>query len=269
MAFTHVDTPIALGPVTLKNRICRSAHVTGCAVGGITESFIAYHEARARGGVALSILEILSVHPSSPTMLNAWAPGIEDGYGPLVDRCRPHGMKLFHQIWHGGHNSAPLDGGPPWSSSDTPGVMVGQVALPMTKMMIDDAIEGFAKAAQMCERVGLEGIEIHAAHGYLPGQFLSANTNRREDEYGGSLENRLRFSRRVFAAMRKAVGPQFLIGVRMVVDEDWRQGLTREVGLEIARRLTGSGDVDFLNVIRGHIDTDAALSKVIPISGMR
>jgi NADPH-dependent 2,4-dienoyl-CoA reductase/sulfur reductase-like enzyme len=115
---------------------------------------------------------------------------------------------------------------------------------------------------------GLDGIELEA-YGHLMDQFWSPATNRREDEYGGSLDNRLRFTFMVLDAIRAAVGPEFIVGLRLVADEDWDKGLSREEGLEIARRLVATGQVDFLNVIRGHIETDAALSRVIPIHGMR
>ena len=94
-------------------------------------------------------------------------------------------------------------------------------------------------------------------------------TNRRADEYGGSIDNRLRFGLAVFEAVRKRVGAEFLIGARLVCDEDWERGLSRDEGMAIARRLTGSGLIDFLNVIRGHIDSDEALSRVIPGMGER
>ena len=90
----------------------------------------------------------------------------------------------------------------------------------------------------------------------MPDQFWSPATNQREDEYGGSLDNRMRFSVRVLQAMRDAVGPELLIGVRMVADEAWEIGLTRQDGFEIARRFAAGGVVDFLNIIRGHMDTD-------------
>ena len=99
--------------------------------------------------------------------------------------------------------------------------------------------------------------------------FWSPATNHRDDEYGGSLDNRLRFTWRVIDAVRKAVGADFVVGIRMVADEDFSAGLSKTEGVEIARRLAASGKFDFLNIIRGSIETDAALTKVIPITGMR
>jgi NADPH-dependent 2,4-dienoyl-CoA reductase/sulfur reductase-like enzyme len=118
------------------------------------------------------------------------------------------------------------------------------------------------------QAAGLDGIEFEA-YGHLMDSFWSPATNRRTDDYNGSLDNRLRFTWAVLDAVRAAVGPDFIVGLRMVADEDWDRGLSREEGVEIARRLAASGKVDFLNLIRGHIDSDAALTGVIPVAGMR
>ena len=117
------------------------------------------------------------------------------------------------------------------------------------------------------QAAGLDGCEIEA-YGHLPDLFWSPATNKRDDEWGGSLENRMRFSLRVLAAMRRAVGDRFLIGIRMTGDESWTIGLRREEGFEIGRRFAAAGLVDFINVVRGHIETDNALLEVIPIMGM-
>ena len=124
----------------------------------------------------------------------------------------------------------------------------------------------YAAAAQRMQAAGLDGIELEC-YGHLLDSFWSPATNQRGDDYGGSLDNRLRFTHQVLDAIRTAVGPDFIVGLRMVVDEQWDKGLTREQGIEIAQRLVGTGQVDFLNVIRGHIDHDAALQKVIPVQG--
>ena len=128
------DNPISIGSVSINNRVFRSAH--GTAFGSsINERRIAYHSARAGGGVGLCVLEALSVHPSSPlglADLNLWS-GEEngDGYKRLIDACAPLGMKLFQQLHHYGANSIPPDGSPPWSASDAPGIFAGVVPTPM------------------------------------------------------------------------------------------------------------------------------------------
>ena len=132
---------------------------------------------------------------------------------------------------------------------------------------IERIIADYAAAAQRMQAAGLDGIEFEC-YGHLMDQFWSPATNARKDEYGGSLDNRLRFTLQVLEAVRQAVGPDFIVGCRLVADEDWEKGLTKEEGLEICRRLIATGSVDFLNVIRGHIEHDAPLSRIMPVTGM-
>ena len=129
-------------------------------------------------------------------------------------------------------------------------------------------IEAYADSAERVKAAGLDGLELEC-YGHLIDQFWSPATNKREDAYGGSLDNRMRFGLEVLSAVRKRVGEDFMVGVRMVCDEDWDRGLSREEGVSIARRLAASGLIDFINVIRGHIDTEEALSHVIPGMGSR
>jgi len=254
MTFTHVDTPFEIKGVRLKNRLVRAAHSTGYSDAGVTDAFINYHVARARGGVSLSVLEILSAHPSSPRGLNWWTPLLGDGYARLVDGCGRHGMRLFQQLWHGGHNALPRDGSPPWSSSTAPSPMLGVVPLAMTKPMIDEVVEGFAKAAYQCERWGLDGVEIHCAHGYLIAQFLSANHNVREDDYGGTFENRARFAVDVLAAVRAAVSSRFVVGIRVAPDLTVG-GIGVTDCIALCQKLEARSLIDFVDVSLGNYET--------------
>jgi hypothetical protein len=127
-------------------------------------------------------------------------------------------------------------------------------------------VRAYGAAARRCREGGMDGVEIEA-YGHLLDAFWSPATNRRSDEYGGALENRMRFSLEVLDEIRKQVGSDYIVGIRMVVDEAMEGGLAREEGLEIARRLVATGMLDFVNVIRGHIDTDEGLSHVIPGMG--
>ena len=129
-------------------------------------------------------------------------------------------------------------------------------------------ITAYADAAEKVKAAGLDGFEI-TAYGHLFDQFLSPLTNERTDEYGGSLENRMRFGFEVLEAVRERVGPDYIVGLRMVCDEDIAGGISREEGLTIAHTFAASGLIDFMNVIRGHIATAAGLSKVIPGMGAR
>uniref|UniRef100_UPI0025E14097 oxidoreductase n=1 Tax=Thalassospira sp. UBA1131 TaxID=1947672 RepID=UPI0025E14097 len=132
---------------------------------------------------------------------------------------------------------------------------------------IERIIKDYADAAERMKAGGMDGIELQA-YGHLMDQFWSPLTNELDGPYGGSIDNRLRFTFDVLTEIRKRVGPDFIVGVRYTGDEDLEGGLTKEDGLSISKRLKDSGMVDFLNVIRGHIDTDAGLTDVIPIQGM-
>lgn len=245
MAYDTVFEPITVGGVELRNRIARGAHNVGLPWVGESDDLVAYHEARAKGEVALTILGIAGVHRLSPTSIPVMSDEVIDGYRQLVDRIHPHGMKLFQQLWHAGPaRFFPPD--QPWSASDTPNPLLGVPPRPMTKAMIDEVVECFATAARRVKAGGIDGIEIHGAHGYLVGQFLSPATNHREDDYGGSVDNRMRFLREVVAAIRSEVGHDYPVGVRLSADEQVAGGLTASDTLEIAKAIESS--IDFLDL---------------------
>ena len=256
MALESVLSPTRIGGVELRNRVARTAHQTGYAHGTVTDRLIAYHLARARGEVGLTILETAAVHPSSPAGLLAYTDDIVEGWAKLTDAVHAEGMKVFQQLWHGGHNSSPLDGGPPWAPSGVPGYpLVPAYAppppTPMTPGMIQEVVSGFADAARRVVVAGLDGIEVHAAHGYLLAQFLSPRTNHRDDEYGGPLENRMRLTVEILRAVRAVVPDGFPVGVRLSAAEYVPGGLTTEDSTEIARRLEQLSLIDFLDLSSG------------------
>jgi 2,4-dienoyl-CoA reductase-like NADH-dependent reductase (Old Yellow Enzyme family) len=254
VAYTHIDKPIRVGPVELKNRVVRPAHGTVLGKGTMNDRLIAYHEARARGGAALSILEVGSVHPTSAFCLNLFDPQTAGGMRKLVDHCAPYGMKIFQQLWHAGQHMPPMDGSPPWAPSDNPGVETGIVPIAMTKGMIDEIIGAYVDSAVLMEKCGLDGVDVHCAHGYLPSQFLSANTNKREDEYGGPFENRARFIMELLAAIRSAVTPNFAVGVRVAPDLTVG-GNDVDDNLRVARMLEDRGLIDYVNISIGNYNS--------------
>ncbi len=258
--FEHVLAPIEIAGCRIRNRIARTAHVTGLARGGMGEAFVAFHEARAQGEVGLTILEISSVHPSSPADIRGYDDSVLEGYARLLPRVHAHGMRVFQQLWHGGHHTVPLDGGPPWSASEVPSAVLGLVAHAMTTAEIDEVVRGFAEAARRCRQAGVDGVELHFAHGYLVGQFLSPLTNRRGDGYGGSFEKRMRLAREVLSAVRAAVGPDYPVGARLSAEEGAPGGIGVEESIETARALEATGELDFLDVSLGSY---LAFSKVI------
>ncbi len=243
--YPNVFQPQTIGGCTIPNRIVRTAHSTG-ATG---DDLIAYHEARAKGGVGLAIIEIAGVNTDSPTGIPVYADSVLPWYEQLSERMHAHGTKVFQQLWHGGITLQRVPGQRPIGPSPIPNAMVGVTPRAMSTREIADVVAAFAAAAKRVERGGLDGIELHAAHGYLLGSFMSPATNQRDDEYGGSLVNRVRFVREVLGAIRTEVSPGFPVGIRISGDEFIDGGIDHLEAQAIAREL--EADIDFLDVSMG------------------
>jgi 2,4-dienoyl-CoA reductase-like NADH-dependent reductase (Old Yellow Enzyme family)/thioredoxin reductase len=266
--------PFQLKHLTLKNRIMSTAHEPAYSEAGMpTERYRLYHVEKAKGGIALTMTAgSASVSRDSPPAfgnLLAWKDEIVPHLKRLTDDCHEHGCAVMIQLTHLGRRTN-------WNKGDwLPVLSPSPIREPAHRHFpkeiedwdIERIVADYATAAACMQEAGLDGIEFEA-YGHLMDSFWSPATNRREDEFGGSLDNRMRFSNMVIAAVRKAVGPDFIVGIRMVADEDWDKGLSRDEGVEIASRFAGGGQIDFLNIIRGHIEHDAALNNVIPIQGM-
>ncbi len=259
MALRIVLTPIQLGKLSVPNRVVRTAHGTGIGLGTMNDDLIAYHVARAKGGVGLTIIEALSVHPSAHAFLNADAPGLVEGYRKLMDEVRPYGMRVFQQLYHGGNEIPPSDGSPPWSSSDTVGAFVGIPSQAITKAQIAELIEGYVSAAVNAEKGGLHGVEFHCAHGYLMQQFLSPLYNFRTDEYGGSFENRVRLPTEILTRICAAVSSDFVVGVRLG-SELLTGGMGPDEVTAVANHFDALGLIDYINLTTG---TDYNAHKII------
>lgn len=267
--------PYRLKHLQLRNRLMSTAHEPAYSEDGMpTERYRLYHAEKAKGGIALTMTAGSAVvSPDSPPAfgnLHAYRDEIVPWLKELSDACHEHGSAIMMQITHLGRRTN-------WNHSDwLPVLAPSPIREPahraFPKMIEDWEIERiigeYADAAERMKEGGLDGIELEA-YGHLMDQFWSPATNTRDDEWGGSLENRMRFSMRVIDAIRDRVGPDFIVGMRLVADEDWDLGISKEEGIEIAERCVATGKIDFLNLIRGHIDSDAALSKVIPVGGMR
>ena len=230
--YDNLFEPIQVGSVEIKNRIVRSPHGTG--LGG--ESLIAYHEARARGGVGMSTIEATGVHTSAPIGIPLYSDDCMPFLEEISTRVHRHDMKLFIQLYHAGAGY-PAGAGQPvhWSASPVPNPMAGVVPIAMTKAMIDDVVQSFAEAAVRVRDSGLDGVDIHASSGYLIHEFLSPALNKRTDEYGGSLDNRMRFLREVLAAVRDAAGEDFVMGVRLPNEDYVPGGLIAKDNAQVAQ----------------------------------
>ena len=267
--------PFQLKHLTLRNRIMSTAHEPAYSEDGLPKDrYRLYHLEKAKGGIALTMTAgsalVAEDSPAAFGNLYAYKDEIVPWLRRLADDCHEAGAAVMIQLTHLGRRTN-------WNHSDwLPVLAPSPVREPAHRSFPKEAedwdltriVKGYAAAAERMQAAGLDGIELEC-YGHLIDGFWSPATNQRTDEYGGSLDNRLRFTFRVLEAIRAAVGPDFIMGLRLVADEDWDKGLSREEGIEIARRLVASGQIDFLNVIRGHIETDAALAEVIPIQGMR
>ena len=265
--------PFQLRHLTLRNRIMSTSHEPAYAEDGRPGlRYRLYHEEKAKGGIALTMVGGSAVvAPDSPPAfgnLHLFDERIVPDLRALALRVHAHGAAVMCQITHLGRRTY-------WNRADwLPVLAPSPVREPAHRSFpktIEDhdirrIVRAYGTAARRCRDGAMDGIEIEA-YGHLLDAFWSPATNRRTDDYGGSLENRMRFGLEVLEEIRREVGHDYIVGIRMVLDEDLAGGLGREEGLEIARRLVATGMLDFVNVIRGHIDTDEGLSHVIPGMG--
>lgn len=248
----RVWEPLQLKNIELRNRIVRSAHTTGLGVDGIGDALIRYHLERARGGVALSVIEAAGIHASCPYGIPIQDDAVIPGLRRLVETARPAGMHLIQQLFHIGPHGPTPDGRPSWAASYIPGSAPGLLSHPVTVDEIQEVVAGFAAAARRCREAGVAGVEVHGAHGYLLHTFLSRATNLRTDQYGGSFENRLRIMREVLDAVRAEVGDDYLVGVRLSTEDGVQDGTGASECALIARALQDTGQIDYISLSCGN-----------------
>lgn len=267
--------PFTIKHLTFRNRIITTSHEPAYAEDGMPKGkYRAYHVERAKAGIALTMTAgSASVSRDSPPAFNnilAYQDEVVPWMRDLVDACHEHGTKVMIQLTHLGRRTR-WDKGE-WLPSLSPAHSREPAHRAFSKRVeewdISRIVRDFADAAERMKAAGLDGIEIES-YGHLMDQFWSPLTNTLEAPYGGSLENRMRFSFDVLRAIRERVGERFLVGIRYVADETLAGGISAEEGVEISKRLKNSGLVDFLNVIRGHVDTDSGLADMIPLMGMK
>lgn len=266
--------PFQLKHLTLRNRIIVTAHEPAYPEDGMPkERYRAYTVERAKGGVALTMTAgSAAVSKDSPPVFNnllAYKDEIVPWIREMTDAVHEQGSAIMVQLTHLGRRTR-------WDKGDWLPVVapshhreVAHRAFPkkIEDWDIERIIKDFADAAERMQAGGMDGVELEA-YGHLLEQFTSPRTNELDGPYGGSLDNRMRFCLDVLGAIRKRVGNEFILGIRYTADERVANGTGSEEGLEISRRLKDSGLIDYLNVIRGHIDTDPGLTDVIPIQGM-
>jgi N-methyl-L-proline demethylase len=266
--------PYKLKHLALKNRIMTTSHEPAYPEDGMPkDKYRAYHVERAKGGIAMTMTAgSAAVSRDSPPVFNnvlAYKDEVVGWLKKLTDEVHEHECAVMIQLTHLGRRTG-------WSKGDWLPVVspshhreAAHRAFPklIEDWDIERIISDFGDAAERMKAAGMDGIELEC-YGHLLDQFISPATNALVAPYGGSLDNRLRFLFDTLREIRKRVGEEFILGVRYTADEAMEGGTSKQEGLEISRRLKSSGLVDFLNIIRGHIDTDAALTDVIPLQGM-
>ena len=269
--------PYQLKHLTLRNRIMTTSHEPAYGEDGMPKDrYRLYHLERAKAGVAMVMTAgSASVSRDSPpvfTNLLVWKDEVVPWMKRLTDDCHEAGAAVMIQLSHLGRRTR-------WDKGDwLPVLAAGPSREPshraFPKVMedwdISRVVKDYADAAERMAAAGVDGVEFEC-YGHLMDQFISPLTNGMPaGPYdGSSLDNRLRFAFDVLQACRDRVGPKFLLGMRYVADEDAPGGLPVEEGVEMARRFKASGLVDFVNIIRGRIHTDPAMTDVIPIQGMK
>lgn len=255
MTLEHLFSPLALGPVELQNRIVSTAHQTTLVHDHLpTDDFVAYHEARARGGAGLIVLEATAVHPSgllTSHTLGGYLPGIVEGYRRVAASVRPHGTRLFVQLLHGGREQiASPPRSPALAPSAVPSRRFRSEPRALAADEIDELVAGYARSAQLAAEAGLDGIELSAAHRYLIEQFFDPALNRRQDEW----RDGRRFLMEVIGAVR-ASAPGLCLGVRVSADSP-RAG-------EIVEAAAGA-QVDYLSLALGDSSTYLGSVGIVP-----
>lgn len=263
MAYSYLFSPQKIRGLELRNRIILPAMGTKMNEPGgfVSQRLIDYHVARAKGGCGLNTVEVTTVHPTAYT---ADSPAIFDdkfipGMKKLADGIRDAGGKSCLQLWHGGKVAYNPD---QVSSSPVPFEGAAMIPRELAIPEVSEMVQAYADAAARAKLAGFDSVEFHAGHGYLPQQFLSPAMNFRQDEYGGSWENRTRFPLECIRAIRQAVGPDFPILMRISAIEDLPDGLTLE-DMKAFCVLAEQAGIDAVNVSRG-VPTGTAIKYEVP-----
>jgi 2,4-dienoyl-CoA reductase-like NADH-dependent reductase (Old Yellow Enzyme family) len=251
--YPHALSPVRIGPHLLRNRIFVPAHTTNYGDDNLpSDRHLAYHQARAAGGVAMIVFEGIRVHRSSLGRrqgVNGYEPEAIERFARIAAAVRAEGARLFGQIIHLGRH---IDGNyarmASWSASPIPWSPTAPPPHPMTPDEIAEVVEAHALVARNLVAAGLDGIELQMGHGHLLQQFMSPAANQRDDIFGGAEENRLRFACDTLKAVRAAVPADVALGVRISADEFLPGGLGVDAMVRIAPQIAATAPIDFVNV---------------------
>ncbi|MDD2704255.1 MAG: FAD-dependent oxidoreductase [Acidocella sp.] len=266
--FPHLFSPLHIRGARLKNRIMSTGHDTTMPTDGyVNDRLIAYHKARAQGGVGLIVTQVAGVHETArytSHLLMATDDDCIPGYTRLAEAVHAYDCRIFSQLFHPGREiMEAADGLLPvaYAPSSVPNARFAVMPRPLPLDLIQEIIHGYGQAARRLFAAGFDGVEVVASHGYLPAQFLNPRLNYRTDDYGGTPKNRLRFLREVLEEIRKNTSEQFVIGMRISAGERDENGLTLEEVLEASAHL--QTQLDYVNLTTG---TSASLGGAIHIA---
>ncbi len=250
--FKHLFTPLKIGTFEVRNRILSTAHFTGYAERGLpSERHMYYWGSKAKGGIGLIVTEVQPVHPSagqSPTMILTYRDEVIEPFRRVAEYVHGYGAKIVAQLWHPGRQGGGAFGFPSWAPSPIPYGPRQSIPHEMTTEEVQEVVAAYGPAARRMREAGADGVEIHAAHGYLPEQFLSPLTNKRADGYGGTEESRVRFLMEVIETVRDAVGADFTVGIRISGDQFQAGGVSLQDMQRIVGTLTFGNKLDYINV---------------------
>lgn len=251
-----LSSPLRLRGHTLRNRLVFCAHLTNLAADQLPNAdHAAYYAARARGGAGLIITEEHTVHPSDrpyEKLIRGFDPAAVGGYRRITGGVHAHGAVVLAQLNHNGaQGSSAYTRRPLVAPSAVFDPMFREVPKPLERAEIDGIVEGFAATARHCRAGGFDGVELQCSQASLIRQFLAPGTNRRDDDYGGGLAGRARFLREVITAVRDALGPELLLGVRLAGEERVDGGITLGEAVDTARMVEATGAVDYVNTSIG------------------
>ena len=257
MAQRYLWSPLRIGPVTVRNRIVFSAHLTNYATqdGKPSEQHAAYYEARAAGGAGLIVTEEHSTHPTDwpyEKLIHGFHRDVIPGYRRITDAVHRHRVPIFAQINHnGGQASSMYTRRPVWAPSAVADPLFREVPKAVDEAEIAEIVAGYARVAEHCAEGGFDGIELQCSHSSIVRGFLSPATNLRTDRYGGSLENRARLLLELVAAVRRVIGSGLALGVRICGDELIEGGTTIDEAVRVAELVEASGHADYINTSIG------------------
>lgn len=253
--FKQLFTPLQIGSFTVRNRILSTAHYTSMGKDGLpSERHLNYWASKAKGGIGLIVTEVQPVTPSGDAydnLIATYRDEVVEAFRPITDAVHEHGGRIVAQIWHPPYGQVQEEGAPHWAPSAQSAEEALGSAFPareVTVKEIEEVVTGFGAAAKRMQEAGLDGVELHGAHGYLIEQFLSPLSNHRTDGYGGTEENRVRFVLEVIDSVRDAVGPDYTVGIRISGDQFRTGGLALDDMKRIVKTITAEGKLDYINV---------------------